>query len=115
VRSASCTWRRGAQISWLSLKTKVDDLSVVWPQNHWDRFFDLGSKLVATVFSGLASKPVAMVSPSLALKPVARVSCFGPQNRQLRFGNLGLKITVTVSWFEPQNQAGFGLSVAPQN
>jgi hypothetical protein len=22
---------------------------------------------------------------------------------------------VTVSWFEPQNQAGFGLSVVPQN
>jgi hypothetical protein len=29
VRSALCTWRRGAQISWLSLKTKVDSLSVV--------------------------------------------------------------------------------------
>jgi hypothetical protein len=40
---------------------------------------------------------------------------FGPQNRQLWFGDLGLKITVTVSWFGPQNQAGFGLSVAPQN
>jgi hypothetical protein len=38
-----------------------------------------------------------------------------PQNRQLWFGDLGLKITVTVSWFGPQNQAGFGLSVAPQN
>jgi hypothetical protein len=38
-----------------------------------------------------------------------------PQNRQLWFGDLGLKITATVSWFGPQNQAGFGLSVAPQN
>jgi hypothetical protein len=28
---------------------------------------------------------------------------------------LGLKITTTVSWFEPQNQTDFGLSVAPQN
>jgi hypothetical protein len=28
---------------------------------------------------------------------------------------LGLKITATVSWFGPQNQPGFGLSVAPQN
>jgi hypothetical protein len=28
---------------------------------------------------------------------------------------LGLKITATVSWFGPQNQTGFGLSVAPQN
>jgi hypothetical protein len=27
----------------------------------------------------------------------------------------GLKITATVSWFEPQNQVGFGLSVTPQN
>jgi hypothetical protein len=31
------------------------------------------------------------------------------------FGDLGLKITTTVSWFVPQNQVGFGLSVAPQN
>jgi hypothetical protein len=31
------------------------------------------------------------------------------------FPGLGLKITVTVSWFGPQNQVGFGLSVAPQN
>jgi hypothetical protein len=31
------------------------------------------------------------------------------------FGDLSLKITVTVSWFEPQNQTGFGLSVVPQN
>jgi hypothetical protein len=57
----------------LSLKTKVDGLSVVWPQNHWDDFFGLGSKLVATVswlsikikvvegFSIWASKPVATV------------------------------------------------------
>jgi hypothetical protein len=35
-----------------------------------------------------------------------------PQNRQLLFGDLGLKITVTVSWFGSQNQADFGLSVA---
>jgi hypothetical protein len=28
---------------------------------------------------------------------------------------LGLKITATVSWFGPQNQVGFSLSVAPQN
>jgi hypothetical protein len=32
-----------------------------------------------------------------------RVSLFGPQNRQLRFGDLGHKITVTVSWFVSQN------------
>jgi hypothetical protein len=42
--------------------------------------------------SGLASKPVVTVFSSLASKLVA-----------------------TVSWFGPQNQEGFGLSVAPQN
>jgi hypothetical protein len=68
-----------------------------------------------TVFSGLASKPVATVSPGFASKPVATVSRFGPQNWQLRFGDLSLKTTATVSWFWPRNQAGFGLSVAPQN
>jgi hypothetical protein len=26
VWSAPCTWRRGARVSWLSLKTKVDSL-----------------------------------------------------------------------------------------
>jgi hypothetical protein len=44
-----------------------------------------------------------------------RVSQFGPQNRQLWVGDLGLKITTLVSWFGPQNQMGFSLSVAPQN
>jgi hypothetical protein len=34
VRSAPGTWRLGARVSWLSLKTKVDGLSVVWPQYH---------------------------------------------------------------------------------
>jgi hypothetical protein len=43
------------------------------------------------------------------------VSQFGPQNRQLRFGDLSIKITATVFWFGPQNQTGFSLSVAPQN
>jgi hypothetical protein len=31
------------------------------------------------------------------------------------FGDLGLKITTAVSWFEPHNQVSFGLSVASQN
>jgi hypothetical protein len=38
-----------------------------------------------------------------------------PQNWQLWFGDLSLKITATVSWFGHQNQAVFSLSVAPQN
>jgi hypothetical protein len=28
----------------LSLKTKVNGLSVVWPQNHWDGFLRFGLK-----------------------------------------------------------------------
>jgi hypothetical protein len=59
VRSAPGTWRLGARVSWLSLKTKVDDFvsglaskplgrfSPICPQNRWLRFV-----------SGLASKPL---------------------------------------------------------
>jgi hypothetical protein len=49
VRSAPYTWRRGARVSWLSLKT------------------------TRTVFTGLASKPVVTVSSGLASKPAATV------------------------------------------
>jgi hypothetical protein len=65
---------------------------LVEPQNL-DRLF----------LSGLASKPLERFSPVC------------PQNRWLGFGDFGLKINATVSWCEPQNQAGFGLLVAPQN
>jgi hypothetical protein len=44
-----------------------------------------------------------------------RVFRFEPQNRYLWFGDLTHKITTTVSWFVPQNQVGYGLSIAPQN
>jgi hypothetical protein len=44
VWSAPCTWRRGAWISWLSLKTKFDGLSVVWLQSHWQGFLWFGLK-----------------------------------------------------------------------
>jgi hypothetical protein len=76
----------------LSLKTKVDGLSVVWPQNHWDGFSRFGLKTSGDSFLALASKPRVTVSR------------FGPQNWQLWFGDLGLKITTMVSWFMPQNQ-----------
>jgi hypothetical protein len=45
-------------------------------------------KTTWTVFSGLASKLVATVFFGLASKSVARVFRFGPQNRQLQFGDL---------------------------
>jgi hypothetical protein len=102
-------------------------------------FAGLASKPVTTIFTGLASKPVATVFSNLASKLVVTVS-FGlaskpvvgflvePQNQggggfpglghkigSYGFSDLGIKITATVSWFESQNQADFGLSVAPQN
>jgi hypothetical protein len=79
------------RVSWFILKTKVDGLS------------RLGLKIGGYGSCGLASKPFA------------RVSLFGPQNRQLRFGDLVHKITTAIFWFGPQNQVGYGLSVAPQN
>jgi hypothetical protein len=36
VRSGPYTWRCGARVDWLSLKTKVSGLLVVCPQNHWN-------------------------------------------------------------------------------
>jgi hypothetical protein len=39
----------------------------------------------------------------------------GLKTGSYRFGDLELKITMMVSWFGPQNQADFGLSIAPQN
>jgi hypothetical protein len=62
VWSALCTWRWGERVSWLSLKTKVYDLSVVLSQNHCDSFLRFGVKIGDDGFSSLSSKPVAMVS-----------------------------------------------------
>jgi hypothetical protein len=51
----------------------------------------------------------------LGLKITVMVFWFGPQNRQIQFGDLDIKVTATVSCFGHQNQSGFGLSVASQN
>jgi hypothetical protein len=42
-------------------------------------------------------------------------SGLGLKNGSYGFGDLGFKITTTFFWFGPQNQADFGLSIAPQN
>jgi hypothetical protein len=49
-------------VSLLSLKIKVDNLSVVWPQNHLDGFSQFGLKTSADGFLGLASKSRVSVS-----------------------------------------------------
>jgi hypothetical protein len=51
----------------------------------------------------------------LTSKSLGRVFWFWHQNRQQCFGDLVLKITAMVYWFEPQNQAEYGLSVVSQN
>jgi hypothetical protein len=48
-------------------------------------------------FLGLASKPRLTVSPELASKPVASSFLVWASKSQLRFGDLGLKITATIS------------------
>jgi hypothetical protein len=42
-------------------------------------------------------------------------SHFGIKTGGFGFPGLGLKIIVMISWFVPQNQVGYGLSVVPQN
>jgi hypothetical protein len=80
-----------------------------------------GIKTTQTIFSGLASKSVAAVVSILVSKLVARVSWFGPQNRQLRFGNwaskslqrflgLGLK-TMQASGCQLQHKTNGGRTV----
>jgi hypothetical protein len=70
---------------------------------------------MATIFSSLTSKLMATASPILTSKPTIDF-LVEPQNQGGGgFFGLSLKITATVSWFGPQNQAGFGLSVASQN
>jgi hypothetical protein len=51
-------------------------------------------------FSGLASKPEVMICQWFGLKITVSISLFGPQNQGRRFGDLGLKISAIVSWFD---------------
>jgi hypothetical protein len=87
----------------LSLKIKVDD------------FLRFGLKTWGDGFPGLGLKTGSSGLVIFASKSLRWVSRFGPQNWQLWFGDLGHRITATVSSFGPQNHAGFSLSVAPQN
>jgi hypothetical protein len=71
---------------------------LVEPQNQ-GRWF--GLKTIQTICQWFGLKTTGMVSPGLTSKLVVTVSRFGPQNRQLWFGDLDLKINMTVSWFVP--------------
>jgi hypothetical protein len=125
VRSAPCTWRRGAQVSWLSLKTKVDGFYGLASKSATTVSGGLASKPAASVFSGLASKSVAMVFSSLASKLVATVSLglasksvvgflVAPQNQgDEGFPSLGLKTGSydLVIWVSKSSRQFLGLSL----
>jgi hypothetical protein len=99
----------------LSLKTNGYGLSVVWPQNHWDGFLRFDLKIGGECFLRFDLKTGGGFLGRASKPRWSRVFRFGPQNRQLQCGDLGIKITTTVFWFGPQNQMGYGLSVVPQN
>jgi hypothetical protein len=86
----STQWPGDREVGWRCVQSGASKSSSTVCQ--W-----FGLKTTGTVFFCLASKPVVTVSPRLASKPGAQVFLFGPQNRQLRFGDLGLKITAIVS------------------
>jgi hypothetical protein len=91
VQSVSCTWRRGAWISWLSLQTKFDGLSVVWHQNHWDSFSWFGLKTGGDGFSWFGLKTGRGEFPSLGLKTVSYGLVIGASKSLWRFLDLDLK------------------------
>jgi hypothetical protein len=88
----------------LSLKTKVDGLLVVWPQNHWDGFSSVwASKPMATVCEWFGLKTTRTVFAGLTLKPVAAI-----------FSSLASKLVVTVS-LSLASKPMVGFLVGPQN
>jgi hypothetical protein len=95
MRSAPCTWRRGACVFWLSLKTKVHGLSVVSSQKHWDSFSSVW-----------ASIPMTTVCKWFGLKTTQTVSYwFGHQNRWRQFvSDLASKSLGRFSPVWPQNR-----------
>jgi hypothetical protein len=80
VRSASCTWRWELRVSWLSLKTKVDGLWVVWHQNHSDGFLRFGLKISGDGFLWFGLKTSGSVFSVWVSKPAATVWWFESQN-----------------------------------
>jgi hypothetical protein len=131
VRYSVAGWSRGRVTPCVVCTVHIKTRSVcflVEPQNQGLRFVGgLALKPLGRFVIGLASNPrgrLLLVWPQnrwwrvLLVLPQnrwLRVSQLGPQNWQLWFGDLGLKITVTISWFEPQNHVDDGLKVALQN
>jgi hypothetical protein len=82
VRSEPCTWRRETHVSWLSLKIKVDGLSVVWPENHWDSFIWFGLKTGGNGFPNLGLKTVSSGLVIYVSKSPRQFLGLGPKTKQ---------------------------------
>jgi hypothetical protein len=87
-------WPDDWKVGW----RRVRSASYTWCRREARGFFDLASKLVA------------MVCQWFSIKTIATIYWFEIQNQGWQFGDLGLKITMMISWLGPQNQGG-GLSV----
>jgi hypothetical protein len=61
------------RVSWLSLKTKVYGLSLVWPQNQWDSFVCFGLKTGGDGFLRFDLKIGGSGFSVWALKPTTTV------------------------------------------
>jgi hypothetical protein len=91
VQSAPYTWKRRAWVSWLSLKTKVDGLSVVWPQNHWDGFLRFGLKTGGNDFLVEPQNQGGGGFPGLGLKTGSYGLVIWTLKSSRQFFGLGLK------------------------
>jgi hypothetical protein len=90
-----------------------------WPDNR-----EVGSRCVRStpyirrrgrwLVSGLASKPLGQFLLVWPQNRWVRVFQFVPENPQIRFGDLRVEITLTISCFGLQNQADYSLSVVLQ-
>jgi hypothetical protein len=140
VRSALCTWRRGAHVSWLSLKIKVDCFPVwtsklvtlVWcfgPQNHYNGFLVWASKWSRLRFVGCTRKPTggwfnaghALRSGSLLQLEASRARI---SQSDLKTGGCAMtgdahsiivKVTLRWSWRWMSRFDGLRRTLLPQN
>jgi hypothetical protein len=84
------------RVSWLSLKTKVDDLSVVWHQNHWYGFLRFDLKIGGDGFSQFGLKTGGFEFLSLGLKTSSSNLVIWASKSPRRFLGLGLKTKQTL-------------------
>jgi hypothetical protein len=75
----------------LSLKTKVDGLPVVWPQNHWDGFLWFDLKIGGYGFSWFGIKIDGGGFSGLCLKTASYGLAIWTSKSQQWFLGLGLK------------------------